>query len=652
MSFWIIHPLFRCIVVPATKKNFVSKYFRVLFGLMQKIQYLLLCVICFWGLGCKKPVSQPAENSAIYLLEDKTAKLSNTEALQAFEQGKFVLPATNEMNPGFTQSIFWLALKNEQLATADSLLFYIGDHHINRIHFYYVADTGLQLQYTTGDYFPNAQKPVPATGFYFPIQKKGTYLARVDKANESLQLFFWLISYKKAMTEENRNALVMALLTGMMVLMMSFGVFLYFMTKENLYLFYTVYLLSGWLWVLANGGYGFEYLWGNAPWFASKARPAFALLTGAANLLFMMKFIGVRTPWMKKLSNRIVITILVFVGISLAVNEKGYQSIWWMIMLYAIPVGVLCYLILSLYFLIRSAINGNKYAKFYLAGALVLLVSAVMQSFIQLINVYRFQYFLTHFGIGVGYVVEAFILIAGLAYRFNEYRREKEALLQQVNRNQLENIRIVTEVQHQERNQIANQLHDVAGSMLSAARLNLSVMRHSKETGEMVTEDALEKTETAIVHVSDMVRNLSHALSPVMLEKVGFKTSIEKLSDLINSSGKITLQTIFIGFDTYKPQLNRYYTEIHGMVYELLNNIIKHSKASHALLQLSEAEDAITIMIEDDGIGMKTPKTTTNNSLGLSALKSKTALMYGEFSIDQNQPQGTIITIYLPLQNI
>jgi signal transduction histidine kinase len=39
----------------------------------------------------------------------------------------------------------------------------------------------------------------------------------------------------------------------------------------------------------------------------------------------------------------------------------------------------------------------------------------------------------------------------------------------------------------------------------------------------------LEKTEEAVSLVSDMVRNLSHALSPVMLEQVGFKTSLEKV---------------------------------------------------------------------------------------------------------------------------
>lgn len=607
-------------------------------------------ITAFCACGPKSNTVTKTNITGIYLLEDSHQTFIPSTAITAFNKGQFKQPDADELNAGFTKSIFWLAYHNPTLLPPDSLVLYIGDHHINRIHFYHASDTGIQLLHTTGDYFPDSQKPLKTTGYYFPISDSGLYIARIDKSNESLQLAYWLSSQKTAIAEENRNGLIMALLTGMIFLMVIFGMYLLFLTKDPIYFFYTAYLMAGWLWVLANSGYGFQYIWGDAPWFASKARPVFAVLSGALSMKFMLRFVGTSIAWIKKLVNVFYATMWVYVAIILLFNVQGYKSSWWMYLQVLIPVTTILYVAVALFFLIRSSLKGNRFATFYLAGILVLLSTTFIQAAMQLGGVNQFQYFFSHFGLGIGYVVESLIITAGLAYRFNQYRRDKELLLQQVNKNQLENIRIITEVQHNERSQIANQLHDVAGSMLSAARLNLSVLRQQALNSHSTLSEGLEKTEEAIAHVSDMVRNISHALSPVMLEQVGFKTSIEKISDIINASGKVNVQLIILGFDDLKPALNHFYTEVHGMVYELINNLVKHSKAKHALVQITEDNDAFTIMVEDDGIGFMQATSPDTSTHGLAAMQSKIALMKGAFSIDKNFPQGTIVSIYIPIE--
>ena len=42
---------------------------------------------------------------------------------------------------------------------------------------------------------------------------------------------------------------------------------------------------------------------------------------------------------------------------------------------------------------------------------------------------------------------------------------------------------------------------------------------------------------------------------------------------------------------------------MYSIIYELLNNIVKHSGASNALLQVAEYDDAFTLLVEDDGAG-------------------------------------------------
>lgn len=191
------------------------------------------------------------------------------------------------------------------------MLLYIGHHHINRIHFYFVSDSSIRTQWITGDYYPFRQRPVEATGFYFPVNRKGIYLARIDKRNESLQLSYRLTDIKQALQEESRTKTVLVLFTGMLLLLIIFGLYLFIIEKDRLYLYYILYIATGWLWVLSNAGYGFEYLWPNTPWFASKARPVFVLAPLIFASIFLIRYIG-------GVKNRVHLNALKFMNTLLA----------------------------------------------------------------------------------------------------------------------------------------------------------------------------------------------------------------------------------------------------------------------------------------------------------------------------------------------
>jgi signal transduction histidine kinase len=615
--------------------------------LMRNIYCFFISVI----LCCIGIRSYAQQNTGrFYLYEDSSKQLSGEKAFQLFEQGKYALTKKQEYNIGFTGSVFWLAYVNETDKPQDSLLFFIGHHHINRIHFYFKGNGVLTQQWITGDYFPFSQRPINATGFYFPITKKGIYLARIDKSNESLQLSFKVLSRVEAMTEESSDKTILFLLTGMILLLLIFGLYLFIIEKDRLYLYYILYIGTGWLWVFSNAGYGFQYLWPDFPWFASKARPIFSVLPLIFSMLFLVRYIGGINSKKIRIFIRVMNVLLTFcIGLVLLFNENGYQSKNWLYLQYCIPLNPLIYIVAMFGILIFASIRGNKLAMFYLAANICLLVFAILQISFSVGSINGFDHFFSHYGMAFGYVVEAIILTAGLVYRFNRYRVDKELLLLDMNRQQHENTRILMEVQESERSQIANQLHDVAGSLLSAAKLNLSSLREKNWLLNSQSSAQLEKTEEAVSLVSNMVRNLSHALSPVMLEQVGFKTSLEKVVGIFNASGKINIQLQVIGFEKYQPDLNIYYTSLYGIIYELLNNIAKHSGAQHALLQVTEHENSFTLVVEDDGIGFN--KMEGSQSLGLAGIESKVSYFEGELALDKNGEKGMIVTIEIPISN-
>ncbi|OSZ81428.1 hypothetical protein CAP36_09400 [Chitinophagaceae bacterium IBVUCB2] len=613
-------------------------------------RYLCLLIILFAGV-IQPSYAQPASQPEFYLYEDSSKSLTTADATRLFQQGKFSKTNNQSYNPGFTKSIFWLAYSNAIDRPADSLLLAIGHHHINRIHFYYVNDSSAALQFITGDYFPFSQRPVNATGFYFPINKKGLYLAQIDKSNESLQLSFYPVSKTEALAAETKQKTIMAIFTGMILLLVIFGIYLLCISRSIIYLWYILYIGTGWLWVLSNAGLGFEYIWPNQPWFASKARPVFAIAPLIFSVLFLIKYIGTvkskRLLFVFKTTNIILLACILAI---LLFNENGYQSSWWLYIQYFIPLISLLYVIIIVTVLIISSIRGNRPAMFYLAGILTLIIMALMQISFSLGSLGSLSNFFSSYGLGLGYVMEAIILTAGLVYRFNQYRLEKEKLLIEMNKRQEENTQILIEVQQSERSQVANQLHDVAGSLLSAAKLNLSSLREKGIINETANLH-VAKAEEAVGLVSDMVRNLSHALSPVMLEKVGFKTSLEKVVAIVNASGKVNIQLLTIGFEQYETGLGKYYTALYGIVYELLNNIVKHSGARNVLVQVTEDADCFSLMVEDDGMGIVPEMMDEKKTLGISGIRSKVDSLKGLIAFDANKPQGLIVTIEIPIIN-
>jgi len=610
---------------------------------------LIFLLVIYFSLAGKIVFAQQAGVHTFYLYKDSSKKITAQTALQLFKQGLFTKTATNEINVGFTRSIFWLVYQNDADIHPDSLLIYIGHHHINRIHFYYATDSSLQQQWLTGDYYPFAQRPVNATGFYFPLNKKGIYLAQVDKTNESLQLSFKVISERQALSTEGDHKLIMALFTGMILLLVIFGIYLFAISGNKVYLYYIFYITTGWLWVLTNAGYGFQFIWPKQEWFASKARPVFVAATLISSLQFLIRFIGGVTH--KKtlaMVNGVNLLILCCIIIVLIINQQGYDSRWWLYSQYLIPVFSFSNLVLSLVILIKAGRRGNRQALFYLAAMLVMIVTSFLQISFWVGGIHTGGNFFSHFGLTAGFIVQALILTAGLAYSFNQYRVDKEKLLIEMNERQQANTRILMEVQEAERSQVANQLHDVAGSLLSAAKLNLSSLREKDWAFNEQTNFHLQKTEEAVSLVSDIVRNLSHALSPVMLEKVGLKTSLEKVIAIANASGKINIQLLVLGFEKYDPSLTNYYTALYSIIYELLNNIVKHSGAKNVLLQLAENDTCFSLIAEDDGIGIAPGEIEKKQSFGITAIQSKVAYFRGSIAIDNILPNGLMITIEIP----
>jgi signal transduction histidine kinase len=364
-------------------------------------------------------------------------------------------------------------------------------------------------------------------------------------------------------------------------------------------------------------------------------------------LAFLLTYVGTTSRLLRRSIYAAITILLACSLIILNFNGKGAGRGWWMQAQFVIPVVVIGYAVFMLYFLVRRALQGQKLAVFYLAAIGILAISIFLQIGYYVGSLEEDDA-LARYGVPMGYIIESIILTAGLVYRFNRYRLDREDLLREIHHRQQENVKVLIRVQEAERSQIANQLHDVAGSLLSTARINLSSLLQN-DYSKQEARERLQKTEEAVALVSDTVRDLSHALSPVMLDKIGLKKALEKAVSFFNTNGKLQVELAVFGFDHMDASFHTFYSFLYGVVYELLNNATRHSGARHVLVQLVEHQDTITLVIEDDGIGInKNELANKSNTLGLTAIQSKVKYYKGNMAIERNLPNGSIITIEVP----
>lgn len=555
--------------------------------------------------------------------EDTTRVQGAFSALSHYYQGDFPLLADNNLNPGFTKSVFWIAITAPP--AQEDLLLIADNAHINHLEWYAVLDGSLLPLYVTGDFFPFKQRPVIHNTFVFPLKPKASlYLLKVDKHYESLQAPLRLVTQEQLAQEMASENLLSGLFTGIMVLIILFGAFLYFTTRDRIYGYYALYVLSILLWVWANKGLGFHYLWPGSYYFPSRARPVFVITNMLLVFQFLQHFIGIgkgnRAYRPFKIFQAIGLCFLVLLLWPIDYIRFGMASMILQTSLTLFSLGAVALVAASL---VQKILQKNTAALVYLVATMVLLSFIIAEILYYLGKIDLPAYFV-HFGVFTGAVLEVIIITFALAARFNTYRKEKVNMLRTLTDT-------IIAVEEKERKILADQLHDEIGSMLSLASLNMQAMKLDEVTGLL---DQLSHT----------VRHISHQLTPVAIEKYGLRHAIEDLVKMANGSGKINIELVLIGFSPATPYPSNTEHTIYRIIQELLQNILKHAEASNVLIQLIEIEleKSCSLIVEDNGKGID-PATI------LRSVEAKVAYLEGKIIIESKPNEGAMVNIELPL---
>lgn len=225
---------------------------------------------------------------------------------------------------------------------------------------------------------------------------------------------------------------------------------------------------------------------------------------------------------------------------------------------------------------------------------------------------------------------------------------QRRMLKEQLHRQELEKsiqeqiLRATLESQEAERKNVAGDLHDSIGGMLSAIRVGIAGLARllpdpqKMEPSKQMLDDAIES-----------VRRISRDLMPSTLEKFGLAAAIRELIERLQTTTQIQMSVLEIGeakkLDKKKELM------IFRIAQELVNNAIKHAGATYIELVMQYGEQ-LTLSVEDNGVGLSPAQLSESGtkSLGLFNIQSRVQLLRATLTIDSNRTEGSKIMVVIP----
>jgi two-component system NarL family sensor kinase len=247
------------------------------------------------------------------------------------------------------------------------------------------------------------------------------------------------------------------------------------------------------------------------------------------------------------------------------------------------------------------------------------------------------------------FIISVIVLLTVSFLAYSRYLlKQKNKFQSQVNKQKTELFNAVVSAQDNERKRIAQDIHDSLGSVLSAAKLNLSGLDDHKTR---LTRGQKAKYETALGLLDDAsaeLRNISHNLMPATLLKLGLTAALQNLFGKISATGmniNFTAHGIHERFDEGLE------ISIYRIILELVNNIVKHAKADDVTVQLVKHPSYINITVEDNGRGFIQSQIAAGaKGMGLNSISSRIEYLKGTMDIDSAIGAGTTVVIDIPLE--
>jgi len=204
------------------------------------------------------------------------------------------------------------------------------------------------------------------------------------------------------------------------------------------------------------------------------------------------------------------------------------------------------------------------------------------------------------------------------------------------------------EISEREQRQIGHDLHDGLGQHLTATAFASQVLTEQLENQSLPESAAAKNLVKLVEEAILLTRAFARGLHPVEIADEGLMDGFQELARNISERFKVGCE-----FECREPLRlpdTTASTQLYRIAQEAITNAIKHGKARHITIRFEKTENAITLTVTDDGIGL--PENAHNGQgMGLRIMAYRANMVGATFNIERLPESGTRVTCKLPFNH-
>jgi PAS domain S-box-containing protein len=201
----------------------------------------------------------------------------------------------------------------------------------------------------------------------------------------------------------------------------------------------------------------------------------------------------------------------------------------------------------------------------------------------------------------------------------------------------------------QERMKLSRDLHDDVSQRIALLSAELGQLRRRLPATPDVQDD-ITRLATDVAYIAEDLHRFAHELHPARLRQLGLEQSVRMFCEELNVARGISIAVFVDGVVGNLP--SDVALCLYRVTQEALQNVVRHSRARHAVLRLSRDQGEILLSIADDGIGFDMATARYTGTLGLISMQERVRLVSGRFVVSSDVGGGTVVEVRVPVDSI
>jgi signal transduction histidine kinase len=200
------------------------------------------------------------------------------------------------------------------------------------------------------------------------------------------------------------------------------------------------------------------------------------------------------------------------------------------------------------------------------------------------------------------------------------------------------------ELSEKEKSELARNLHDELGGLLTAAKMDLSWLQ--SRVPEPGLQERLAQLGAVLDEAMDLKRRVVEDLRPSLLDHFGLPTALRAYVDSASAKAGLHADVAVPEDGGSIPKSTA--IAVFRIVQEGLTNIIRHAGARSVTLRLALEGDACRLTLRDDGRGFDAADPNFRWSHGITGMRQRVRALGGQFEIESAPGAGTTLRVSVP----